>query len=88
VKSNLIRRYELQKKKKPCSFNAWNRGEFINRSSINHYKIDIMYKLSYYSGKTTIQSWTFPSKGLCYWKKSELLNAGLCTVGKFKVEQV
>ena len=45
-----------------------------------------MYKLSYYSGKLVIQSWTFPSKALCYWKKSELLNKGLCTVGKFKVE--
>jgi hypothetical protein len=47
-----------------------------------------MYKLSYCSGKTVIQSWTFPSKALCYWKKSELLNKGLCTVGKFKVEPV
>jgi hypothetical protein len=47
-----------------------------------------MYKLSYYSGKTVIQSWTFPSKSLCYWKKSDLLNRGLCTVGKFKVEPI
>ena len=89
VKSNLIRSYELQKKGKLRSINAWNRGKFRNGSSINHIlSNNVMYKLSYYSGKSVIQSWTFPSKALCYWKKSELLNKGLCTVGKFKVEPV
>jgi len=87
VKSNLIRRYELQKKRKLRSINAWNRSKFSDRSSINHIlSYHVMYKLSYYSGSSVIQSWTFPSKSLCYWKKSELLNQGLCVVGKFKVE--
>ena len=89
VKLNLIRHYELQKKRKLRSINAWNRSEFSNRRGVNHIKTNhAMYKLSYCSGKTVIQSWTFPSKALCYWKKSELLNQGLCTVGKFKVEPV
>jgi hypothetical protein len=82
-----MKRYELQKKRKLRSINAWNRSKFRNRSNVNHLLFNyVMYKLSYYSGKAVIQSWTFPSKALCYWKKSELLNQGLCVVGKFKVE--
>ena len=44
------------------------------------------YKLTYTIGKKVIQSWTMPSKVLCYWMKSELLIKGGYEMGKFKVE--
>lgn len=46
------------------------------------------FKLTYNVGKTTVQEWTFHSRSLAYWMKSELLWTGNYKNGKFKVEQI
>jgi len=89
VKSNLIRRYELQKKRKLRSINAWNRSKFSDRSSINHIlSYHVMYKLTYIIGLTTVQSWNFHSKNLANWKKYDLIQTGRFNNGTFKIEQI
>ena len=89
VKSNLIRRYELQKKRELRSFNARNRSKFRNRSNVNHIKTNhVMYKLSYVIGLTTIQEWRFHSKNLAHWKKMDLIETGRFNNGTFKIEQI
>jgi hypothetical protein len=88
VKSNLIRSYELQKKRKLRSINAWCRSEFSNRSSINNSKSNQMYKLTYVIGLTTIQEWRFHSKNLAHWKRMDLIETGRFNNGTFKIEQL
>ena len=89
VKSNLIRRYELQKKRKLRSINARNRSKFRNRSNVNHFlSYYVMYKLSYVIGLTTIQEWRFHSKNLAHWKKMDLIETGRFNNGTFKIEQI
>ena len=89
VKLNLIKRYELQKKRKLRSINAWNRSEFSNRRSVNHILFNhVMYKLSYVIGLTTIQEWRFHSKNLAHWKKMDLIETGRFNNGTFKIEQL
>jgi hypothetical protein len=81
--------FELQKKRKPRSINAWNRGKFSNRSSINHIlSNNLMYKLTYIIGLTTVQSWNFHSKNLANWKKYDLIQTGRFNDGSFKIEQL
>lgn len=46
------------------------------------------FKLTYNIGKTVVQEWTFHSKSLAYWMKSELLFTGRFNDGKFKVEKI
>lgn len=89
VKSNLIRSYELQKKRKLRSINARNRSKFRNRSNINHFlSYHVMYKLTYIIGLTTVQSWNFQSKNLANWKKYDLIQTGRFNNGTFKIEQI
>jgi len=43
------------------------------------------FKLSYHIGLVTVQEWIFTSKGLCYWKKMNLIESGRFNDGKFKI---
>ena len=46
-----------------------------------------MYNLMYImNGSTVVESFTFPSKALCLWKKKQLLNQGTHKQGVFKIK--
>ena len=43
-----------------------------------------MYRLEYYNSTTLLESYVFPSKALCLWKKKQLMSNGY-TLGSFKI---
>jgi hypothetical protein len=43
-----------------------------------------MYRLEYRNSVELIESYTFPSKALCLWKKKQLMSNGY-TLGSFKI---
>ena len=47
-----------------------------------------MFRLSYIVGSTVVESYTFPNKALCYWKKNQLFNQGSHKLGTFKINKV
>lgn len=45
-----------------------------------------MFVLQYIvNGSTVLESFTFPSKALCAWKKNQLINNGSHKLGTFKI---
>jgi hypothetical protein len=47
-----------------------------------------MYTLQYLNGSTVVESFFFPSKALCNWKKKQLLNQGSHRLGTFKIKSL
>ena len=48
-----------------------------------------MFTLQYIvNGSTVMESFTFPNKALCYWKKNQLLNQGTHKLGVFKIKNL
>lgn len=45
-----------------------------------------MYQLQYVNGSKIIESFTFPSRALCLWKKKQLINQGTHKQGVFKIK--
>jgi hypothetical protein len=46
------------------------------------------FKLTYHFGNKVVQEWSFHSKALAYWYKSELMWSGRYNDGKFKVSPI
>jgi len=46
------------------------------------------WKLTYFVGSKSVESWVLNSQSLAYWKKMDLLATGNYELGKFKVEQI
>lgn len=46
------------------------------------------YRLTYEIGNKVVEEWTFHSKSLAYWMKSELLWSGRYENGKFKIKKL
>lgn len=83
-----LRNYELQKKRKLRSFNAWDSSKFGNISSFRNYKIIVMYILTYRIGLTIVQEWNFHSPSLANYKMHELIQTGRYNDGSFKIERL
>ena len=48
----------------------------------------IMYSLQYIlNGSTVVESFTFPNRALCVWKKNQLLTQGTHKQGVFKIKK-
>jgi len=47
-----------------------------------------MFKLEYLINGKMSQSWHFPNKPLCNWKKAQLKKAGTHTKGKFNINEI
>ena len=48
-----------------------------------------MFVLQYIvNGSTVVESFTFPSKALCLWKRNQLLNQGSHKMGTFNIKQL
>ena len=62
------------------------KGEVLSLSYhiITHINIITMYRLEYHNSVKLIESFTFPSKALCLWKKKQLMSNGY-TQGCFKI---
>ena len=45
-----------------------------------------MYKLEYYTGNKLVESYIFPTRALCMWKKKQLVDTHV--LGEFKISKV
>lgn len=47
-----------------------------------------MYALEYYNGGKLIESYKYPTKALCEWKKKQLIYNGTHVAGTFMISRV
>lgn len=55
---------------------------FINLNIVS------MYVLEYYNGNKLIESYKYPTKALCMWKKKQLLYNNTHTMGTFSISKI